>query len=65
MKFLPRNTYLYLNVGINNLLDNKNIPTGGFENPRFDYTGFDASKYASKYFYGFGRNYFINLSLKF
>lgn len=65
LKFLPRGTYLYLNVGINNLLNNKNIPTGGFENTRFDYTGFDASKYASKYFYGFGRNYFINLSLKF
>jgi len=65
MKFLPRNTYLYLNVGINNLLNNKNVPTGGFENMRYDYTGGDPSKFASKYFYGYGRNYFINLSLKF
>lgn len=65
IKSLPRNTYLYLNVGISNLLNNKSIATGGFENVRFDYGGADASKFASKYFYGFGRNYFINLSLKF
>ncbi|HTN47271.1 MAG TPA: hypothetical protein VL098_13055 [Flavipsychrobacter sp.] len=64
-KSLPKNTYLYFNVGINNLLNNKSIGTGGFESVRFNYEGSDASKFASKYFYGFGRNYFINLSLKF
>lgn len=65
MKFLPRNTFLYINVGVNNLLNNKNVPNGGFENGRFDYTNSDPSKYASKYFYGYGRNYFVNVSLKF
>jgi hypothetical protein len=65
MKFLPHGTYLYLNVGINNLLDNKNVPTGGFENNRFDYSGTNPSKYASKYFFAYGRNFFINVSLKF
>ena len=65
IKSLPRNTYLYLNIGVNNLLNNKQIITGGFENIRFDYQEADAGKFASKYFYGYGRNYFINLSVKF
>jgi hypothetical protein len=63
IKSMPNNAFLYLNVGVNNLLDNQNIKTGGFEQLRFDYT--DSDKFPNKYFYGFGRNYFINLSLKF
>lgn len=63
IKGLPRSAFLYLNVGVNNLLNNKNIKTGGFEQLRFDYGAVD--KFPNKYFYGFGRNYFINLSLKF
>ncbi|MBS1776432.1 MAG: TonB-dependent receptor [Bacteroidetes bacterium] len=62
-KFLPRNTSLYLSLGINNLLDNRNIRTGGFEQLRFDKAAPD--KFPSKYFIGYGRNYFINISLKF
>ena len=65
LKSIPRNTFLYINVGVSNLLDNQNIRTGGFENLRYDYTGRVTDKYASKYFYAYGRNFFINLSLKF
>lgn len=65
MKFLPRNTFLYLSAGVSNLLDNKDIRTGGFENARYDYTGGFANKYASKYFYAYGRTFFINAALKF
>lgn len=65
MKSLPRNTTIALNIGITNLLDNKDIRTGGYENLRYDYAGGNAGKFNSKYFYAFGRNYFINLSLKF
>ena len=64
-KKIPRNTYLYINIGISNLLDNKNIRTGGFENLRYDFAGGETNKFASKYFYAYGRNYFINISLKF
>ncbi len=64
-KKIPRNTYLYINAGVSNLLDNKNIRTGGFENLRYDFSGGEANKFASKYFYAFGRNFFINISLKF
>ncbi|HTM67437.1 MAG TPA: hypothetical protein VL093_14005 [Flavipsychrobacter sp.] len=65
VKAFPRNTYLGLNIGISNLLDNKNLRTGGYENLRYDYAAGNADKFASKYFYAFGRNYFINLSLRF
>jgi len=65
VKLLPRNTYLSLNIGISNLLDNKNVRTGGYENLRYDYAAGNADKFASKYFYAFGRNYFLNLSLRF
>ncbi|MFT4063064.1 MAG: carboxypeptidase-like regulatory domain-containing protein [Edaphocola sp.] len=65
MKWLPRGTYLYLNVGVNNILNNKNVATGGFEQLRFDMTTGNAGHFPSKYFYGYGTNYFVNVSLKF
>jgi hypothetical protein len=65
LRQLPANTYLYLNVGVNNLLDNRTVISGGFENPRFDYSGGYAQRFGSRYYYAMGRNYFVNLSLKF
>jgi len=64
-KKLPRNTALYLNAGINNLLNNTNIRTGGYEQLRFDFSGQDPGRFPSKYFYGYGTNYFINVSIKY
>lgn len=54
-----------LNIGINNLLDKKDIVTGGFEQLRYDFSGNNPDKFPRKYFYGYGRSYFINLSLRF
>ncbi len=65
MRWLPRNTFLYVNVGVNNVLNNKNVQTGGFEQLRFDFSSGNPNRFPSKYFYGYGANYFINLSLKF
>jgi hypothetical protein len=64
-KKLPRSAFVYLNVGISNLLDNRETRTGGFEQLRYDFADNNPDKFASKYFYGAGRNFFINLSLKF
>lgn len=61
---LPRNTFVYINVGVSNLLDNREIRTGGFENLRADYKFFSLDRFQSKYFYAYGRNFFINLSVK-
>ena len=63
-KKLPRNTFLYLNAGVSYLLDNTDIRTSGFENLRVDNNG-QINRFPSKYFYAFGRNFFVNLSLKF
>jgi hypothetical protein len=64
-KLFKYGTYLYVNVGVNNVLNNKNVLTGGYEQLRFDQTGRNPNRFANKYFYGYGANYFINISLKF
>lgn len=51
--------YLSLNLSISNLLDEQDFITGGFEQYRYDTRVID--KYPSKYFYMYGRNYFVNL----
>lgn len=56
--------FLYLNVGVSNILDNQNFITGGYEQLRFDFEGQDPNTFPSRYFYYFGRNYFINLSFR-
>lgn len=58
------NTFLYLNIGINNLLDNQEFITGGFEQARFDFETKDVDRFPSRYFYSFGRTYFINLAVR-
>jgi hypothetical protein len=65
IKAASNNSFLYLNVGVNNVLNNKNIITGGFEQLRFDYSTQNSNRFPPKYFYGYGANYFINISYKF
>jgi len=50
-----------MNLMINNLL-NKKYKTTGFEQYRFDFTGKNINKFPPKYYYGWGRNYFIQLT---
>ena len=63
-KGFPRGTFLYVNVGVSNLLD-ATIRTGGFEQLRYDFRDNNPAEFAPKYFYGLGRNFFVNVSLKF
>jgi hypothetical protein len=58
------NSFIYVNAGINNIFNNQTI-NGGFEQLRFDYSTQDANKYPNKYYYGYGINYFVNISYKF
>lgn len=55
---------LVCTVGVNNLLNRKNLITGGFEQLRFDYTDKNPNKFPSKYYYGYGLNYFISVGFK-
>ncbi|HTO17105.1 MAG TPA: carboxypeptidase-like regulatory domain-containing protein [Edaphocola sp.] len=65
LKGATNDMYLYLNIGVNNLLNNKDIITGGFEQLRFDYATKNVGRFPPKYFYAFGANYFVNLTFKF
>lgn len=56
--------FLYLNVGVNNILDKRDFVTGGYEQFRFDFEGKDVSRFPNRYFYSYGRNYFISLALR-
>jgi len=57
--------YIYLNAGVNNLLNNQDFITGGYEQRRFDYqdnpNDSNVDKFPPKYFYAYGINYFISL----
>lgn len=55
--------FIYLNIGVNNILNNQDFITGGYEQRRFDYTDRNPDKFPSKYFYAYGINYFISLGI--
>jgi len=57
--------FLRLGLGVNNILDNQDIVRGGFEQYRFDFDDKNLDFFPNKYFYAFGRTYFLNLTLSF
>ncbi|KPH11528.1 carboxypeptidase-like regulatory domain-containing protein [Chryseobacterium sp. ERMR1:04] len=64
--------YVLVSASINNILNNKNYITGGFEQTRNvnynDYTSdYDSGNmvFAPKYWYSQGRSYFVNLQFRF
>ncbi len=57
---INRKYFIRVNISINNLLNNTDFAMGGFENLRYDNR--DVDRFAPKYFYLYGRTYFINLS---
>ena len=64
-KSLKRNTFLVFNLGINNILNNTNIVSGGFEQLRFDFQNRDINKFPSRKFFAYGINYFASIGLRF
>lgn len=62
---LPNRTFLNVNIGVNNLLNNQKIITGGFQQLRFDYATKNPDRFPPKYFYAYGTNFFVNLTLRF
>lgn len=57
-------TFLYLTVGVSNVLNNQNFITGGFEQLRFDTQNRDVNRFPNRYYYSYGRNYFVNASIR-
>lgn len=60
-----RATFLVFNAGINNLLNNKDIVTGGYEQLRFDFDTRDPKQFPPKLFYAYGLNYFVSLTIRY
>ena len=58
-------SYLVFSVGINNLLNNQNIRSGGFEQLRFDAENRDVNKFPPKYYYAYGLNYYASVLFRF
>ena len=55
--------YININFSVNNILNNKSIVTGGYEQYRYDRENID--KFANKYYYMYGTTYYLNLSFRF
>jgi hypothetical protein len=64
IKEIKRPTFLLLNVGITNLLNNKKFITNGYEQLRFDFYENNVGKFAPKYFYSYGTTFFVSLTLR-
>lgn len=62
---LGNNTFVVFNAGVNNLLNNKNIVSGGFEQLRYDFATGNADKFPPKLYYSYGTNYFVSLTFRF
>lgn len=58
-------SYLVIYAGVNNLLNNQDIITGGYEQLRFDYESRDINKFPAKYYYAYGLNYYLSVALRF
>lgn len=56
---------LNFNLSVNNLLNNRNIQTGGYQEGKFDYTTYDVSKFPSKFYYAQGIRVFFNFGIRF
>ena len=63
MIYLPNRQALNFNLSVTNLLNNKGIRTGGYEQGRIDTTYPD--RFASRYYYMQGANVFFNMSYRF
>ncbi len=63
--YLNRKVSLNLNLNIDNVLNNRKIQTGGYQQGRFDYTNYSVSKYPNKYYYAQGIKVFFNVGVRF
>jgi hypothetical protein len=54
-----------ISLGINNLLNDQNIISGGYEQLRFDFENLDLNKFPPKYSYAFGITFFTGATILF
>ena len=65
--YINRSASFNINLNLNNILDNKNIQTGGYQQGRIDTKDYanTANKFPNKYYYAQGFKMFLNLGLRF
>ena len=65
--YINRTASFNINLNLNNILDNKNIQTGGYQQGRLDTKDYanTSNKFPNKYYYAQGFKMFLNLGLRF
>ncbi len=65
--YINRTASFNINLNLNNILDNRNIQTGGYQQGRTDTKDITntATKFPNKYYYAQGFKMFLNLGLRF
>ena len=63
--YLNRSASLNVNLNIDNVLNNKNIQTGGYQQGRFDYTNYTTTRYPNKYYYAQGIKVYFTVGVRF
>lgn len=63
--YLTRRTSLNINLNVDNILNDKDIMTYGYQQGRFDYTNLSGVKYPNKYYFAQGIKVFLNVGIKF
>jgi hypothetical protein len=62
---LKKRTFLVFNVGVNNILNNRQIVSGGYEQLRFDFAEKNTNKFPDKRYYAYGTNFFASVGIRF
>jgi hypothetical protein len=65
IKGLKKNAYLVLNLGVSNLLNNKDLTLGSFEQLRYDFVNHDVNAFPAKYAYAYGTTFFASVTFRF
>ena len=63
--YVDRKVSLNFNLNVNNVLNNRKIQTGGYQQGRFDYTNYTTTKFPNKYYYAQGIKVYFNVGIKF
>ena len=63
--YLNRKVSMNINVSADNILNNKNIQTNGYQQSRMDVTNYDVTKYPNKISYSQGIKIFANVGIRF
>jgi len=61
---INRKYFINIYTNVNNILDNQSLKSGGYEQSRFDFDYHQINKFPPKYFYAYGRSYFLGVSFR-